>query len=171
MNLLSPARISLLRSFNCINRVTTNKIKLLPLVYCSRSNFNVTQTKFHTSQLNATFNFQIRNFAAQKKLEEEFHPIEETIKVKNETKIKKFIEKIDLSEIPQKQKNISVQTASITQKTKDDEIKAIEEIVQPPLGLFARFKKMYKEYWYILLPVHVVTSAVWLGGFYYLAET
>lgn len=37
------------------------------------------------------------------------------------------------------------------------------------LGLFARFKKMYKEYWYVLLPVHVVTSAGWLGGFYYLS--
>lgn len=37
------------------------------------------------------------------------------------------------------------------------------------LGLFARFKKMYKEYWYVLLPVHVVTSACWLGGFYYVS--
>lgn len=39
------------------------------------------------------------------------------------------------------------------------------------LGLFARFKKMYKEYWYVLLPVHVVTSAGWLGGFYYLSKS
>lgn len=38
------------------------------------------------------------------------------------------------------------------------------------LGLFARFKKMYKEYWYVLLPVHVVTSGFWLGGFYYLSK-
>lgn len=38
------------------------------------------------------------------------------------------------------------------------------------LGLFARFKKMYKEYWYVLLPVHVVTSAGWLTGFYYLSK-
>lgn len=35
------------------------------------------------------------------------------------------------------------------------------------LGLIARFKKMYKEYWYILVPVHLVTSAVWFGSFYY----
>lgn len=26
---------------------------------------------------------------------------------------------------------------------------------------------MYKEYWYVLLPVHVATSAVWVGIFYY----
>ena len=25
---------------------------------------------------------------------------------------------------------------------------------------------MFKDYWYVLLPVHVATSAVWLGGFY-----
>jgi len=37
------------------------------------------------------------------------------------------------------------------------------------LSLYQRFKLMYKEYWYVLLPVHVATSSVWLGGFYYLA--
>lgn len=35
------------------------------------------------------------------------------------------------------------------------------------LGLFARFKKMGKDYWYVLIPVHVATSCVWLGSFYY----
>lgn len=38
------------------------------------------------------------------------------------------------------------------------------------LGLFARFKKMYKEYWYVLVPVHIATSAVWLGSFYYASK-
>ncbi|XP_035904383.1 uncharacterized protein C18orf19 homolog A [Anopheles stephensi] len=48
-----------------------------------------------------------------------------------------------------------------------------QEIDAPPppapekLGLFARFKKMYKEYWYVLVPVHCVTSVMWFGGFYY----
>lgn len=37
------------------------------------------------------------------------------------------------------------------------------------LTLTARFKKMYKDYWYVLLPVHVVTSTFWIGGFYYLS--
>lgn len=35
------------------------------------------------------------------------------------------------------------------------------------LGLFARFKKMAKDYWYVLIPVHVATSCCWLGAFYY----
>ena len=25
---------------------------------------------------------------------------------------------------------------------------------------------MFRDYWYVLLPVHVATSVVWLGGFY-----
>lgn len=36
--------------------------------------------------------------------------------------------------------------------------------------LTAKFKKMYKEYWYVLLPVHVATSTLWIGGFYYLSS-
>ncbi|CAH0556939.1 unnamed protein product [Brassicogethes aeneus] len=39
------------------------------------------------------------------------------------------------------------------------------------LSLFKRFKKMYKDYWYVLIPVHLVTSAAWFGGFYYLAKS
>lgn len=42
-----------------------------------------------------------------------------------------------------------------------------EEAVPEKLGLFARFKKMYKEYWYVLVPVHCLTSVMWFGGFYY----
>lgn len=42
---------------------------------------------------------------------------------------------------------------------------AIEEYKK--LGLIARFKKMTKEYWYVLIPVHCFTSCFWFGGFYY----
>lgn len=38
------------------------------------------------------------------------------------------------------------------------------------LGLFARFKLMSKQYWYVLLPVHLVTSSFWFGGLYYLSS-
>ena len=40
---------------------------------------------------------------------------------------------------------------------------------QPPEanpGIVKKFKQMFKDYWYVLLPVHVATSVVWLGGFY-----
>ncbi|CAG0882109.1 unnamed protein product [Cyprideis torosa] len=36
--------------------------------------------------------------------------------------------------------------------------------------LWIRFKEMYRDYWYILVPVHAVTTAMWLGGFYVLAK-
>jgi len=37
-------------------------------------------------------------------------------------------------------------------------------------SIFARFKAMYKDYWYVLLPVHVVTSLGWISGFYYFVK-
>ncbi|XP_053698193.1 uncharacterized protein C18orf19 homolog A [Sabethes cyaneus] len=54
-----------------------------------------------------------------------------------------------------------------------DKGKPADELVEEPekLGLFARFKKMYKEYWYVLVPVHCVTSAFWFGGFYYASKS
>lgn len=37
------------------------------------------------------------------------------------------------------------------------------------LSLTGKFKKMYKEYWYVLLPVHIFTSTFWFAGFYYMS--
>lgn len=48
------------------------------------------------------------------------------------------------------------------------DLTALEE--NKKLGLFARFKKMAKDYWYVLIPVHVATSCVWLGAFYYTSQ-
>uniref|UniRef100_A0A1B6DDW0 DUF1279 domain-containing protein n=1 Tax=Clastoptera arizonana TaxID=38151 RepID=A0A1B6DDW0_9HEMI len=39
------------------------------------------------------------------------------------------------------------------------------------LTLYQRLKAMYKDYWYVLLPVHLITSACWYGGFYYMAKS
>ncbi|KAJ8920743.1 hypothetical protein NQ315_004882, partial [Exocentrus adspersus] len=30
---------------------------------------------------------------------------------------------------------------------------------------------MYRDYWYVLVPVHLVTSAMWFGGFYFMAKS
>lgn len=38
-------------------------------------------------------------------------------------------------------------------------------------NIFQRFKNMAKKYWYIVLPVHLVTSTVWFGSFYFLASS
>lgn len=37
-------------------------------------------------------------------------------------------------------------------------------------SIFQRFKNMAKKYWYIVLPVHLVTSTVWFGSFYFIAS-
>lgn len=46
-----------------------------------------------------------------------------------------------------------------------------ESTREPKLSLFQRFKQMYRDYWYVLVPVHLVTSAAWFGSFYYLASS
>jgi len=38
-------------------------------------------------------------------------------------------------------------------------------------SIFQRFKNVAKKYWYILLPVHLVTSTVWFGSFYFVASS
>lgn len=58
---------------------------------------------------------------------------------------------------------------SSTQPASDDAPKPESDEPEEKLSLTAKFKKMYKEYWYVLLPVHIVTSCVWMGGFYYLS--
>ncbi|XP_036395788.1 uncharacterized protein C18orf19 homolog B [Megalops cyprinoides] len=37
------------------------------------------------------------------------------------------------------------------------------------IGLFQRFKKTFKQYGKVMIPVHLVTSSVWFGTFYYSA--
>lgn len=41
---------------------------------------------------------------------------------------------------------------------------------EKPPNIFQRFKNMAKKYWYIVLPVHLVTSTVWFGSFYLIAS-
>ncbi|XP_015213234.1 uncharacterized protein C18orf19 homolog A [Lepisosteus oculatus] len=36
-------------------------------------------------------------------------------------------------------------------------------------GLYQRFKKTFKQYGKVMIPVHLVTSTVWFGSFYYAA--
>lgn len=45
-----------------------------------------------------------------------------------------------------------------------------EKPEEPKPTLYQRFKAMYRDYWYVLLPVHVITSACWFGGFYYMVS-
>lgn len=53
---------------------------------------------------------------------------------------------------------------------KDHENAASTKVKASVKSLYGRFKDMAKKYWYVLVPVHLVTSAVWFGGLYYLAS-
>jgi hypothetical protein len=46
-----------------------------------------------------------------------------------------------------------------------------KESVSEKPGIVKKFKKMFKEYWYVFVPVHVATSSVWLGTFYLMLKS
>ncbi|XP_042879219.1 protein FAM210A-like isoform X2 [Penaeus japonicus] len=50
-------------------------------------------------------------------------------------------------------------------------VKTGEEKKEEKLSLVQKFKLMYKQYWYVLIPVHVVTSIVWYGSFFIAAKS
>lgn len=41
----------------------------------------------------------------------------------------------------------------------------------PKPGIIAQFKDLYKRYWYVMVPVHVVTSTGWMVAFFYLSKS
>ena len=50
-------------------------------------------------------------------------------------------------------------------KAKEDEGSANAPTAKP--SVFQQLKQMSKDYWYVLIPVHLITSAGWFGGFYF----
>ena len=39
------------------------------------------------------------------------------------------------------------------------------------MSLGQRFKKMWRDYWYVMLPVHLVTSIGWFSLFFFLIKS
>lgn len=73
--------------------------------------------------------------------------------------------KIAANKVEQQSKNDVEETATEkSAETIDADVQNEEK-----LSLTAKFKKMYKEYWYVLLPVHIFTSTFWFAGFYYMS--
>lgn len=64
-------------------------------------------------------------------------------------------------------KNIKADSDVVKEKDSKEILSQQPAEKEEKLGLIARFKKMTKEYWYVLIPVHVFTSCFWFGGFYY----
>ncbi|XP_041981843.1 uncharacterized protein C18orf19 homolog A [Aricia agestis] len=57
-------------------------------------------------------------------------------------------------------------TRPFSAQTNSNNEKPSDEPTKKP-GLVQKFKQMYKDYWYVVLPVHMTTSAIWFGSFYY----
>jgi len=55
----------------------------------------------------------------------------------------------------------SFNTATVSQSDVKNEISKDEKP-----SLWVRFKTLAKDYWYVFLPVHFITSCAWFGGFY-----
>lgn len=81
----------------------------------------------------------------------------------DDKKPKKGTVKSSVGDKVENQSKVEIETEHAANKTED--VPQIEE----KLSLTAKFKRMYKEYWYVLLPVHVFTSCFWFTGFYYLS--
>jgi len=39
------------------------------------------------------------------------------------------------------------------------------------VSIVKKFKQMFKDYWYVLVPVHCFTSVFWFGGFYFMCKS
>lgn len=67
------------------------------------------------------------------------------------------------------------QSSSTTQKQEDQKGEAgldapeVDPLQDKSGGLVQRFKKTFKQYGKVLIPVHLVTSSIWFGTFYYAA--
>lgn len=90
---------------------------------------------------------------------------EKNVKKNNETTTTTQTNQSPTSSEQSEQDNQSEKTL----QTEENESKDSTE--DKPLSIFQRFKKAYKEHGKILVCVHLATSAVWFGSFYYAAKT
>ena len=70
-----------------------------------------------------------------------------------------------------KSKDSTTKSGTSTESQNEDKTD-LADADQPPKspGILQRFKLAYKEYGKVLIGVHVATSVVWFGSFFYLAK-
>jgi len=59
-------------------------------------------------------------------------------------------------------------TETATSSTTEDSLE-LDPLQDNSIGLYQRFKRMFKQYGKVMIPVHLLTSSVWLGTYYYAA--
>ncbi|KAJ3597525.1 hypothetical protein NHX12_001048 [Muraenolepis orangiensis] len=60
-------------------------------------------------------------------------------------------------------------SAAVAPTAAEEEGPDVDPLQDKSIGLIQRFKKMFKQYGKVMIPVHLVTSSVWFGTFYYAA--
>lgn len=51
----------------------------------------------------------------------------------------------------------------------EPDVAELDPLQDKSIGLVQRFKKTFKQYGKVMIPLHLVTSSVWFGTFYYAA--
>ncbi|KAM6909883.1 protein FAM210A-like [Xenentodon cancila] len=71
---------------------------------------------------------------------------------------------------PQEEPQSNSTPASDVQKREVEAVSAeVDPLQDKSISLFQRFKRTFKQYGKVMIPVHLVTSSVWFGTFYYAA--
>ncbi len=55
------------------------------------------------------------------------------------------------------------------EEEEEEDVSALQRMEGETLGHY--FKRLTKDYWYVLVPVHLVTSTVWIGTFYLMVKS
>ncbi|XP_039974704.1 uncharacterized protein C18orf19 homolog B isoform X1 [Xiphias gladius] len=67
------------------------------------------------------------------------------------------------------QSNSTPQRQEVQKEEAVPDAAEVDPLQDKSIGLFQRFKKTFKQYGKVMIPVHLVTSSVWFGTFYYAA--
>ncbi|XP_034385115.1 uncharacterized protein C18orf19 homolog A-like [Cyclopterus lumpus] len=67
------------------------------------------------------------------------------------------------------QSSSTPQTQDVQKEDAGPDAVEVDPLQDKSIGLVQRFKRTFKQYGKVMIPVHLVTSSVWLGTFYYAA--
>lgn len=67
------------------------------------------------------------------------------------------------------QSSSTSQTQEVKKEEAGSDVAEVDPLQDKSIGLVQRFKRTFKQYGKVMIPVHLVTSSVWFGTFYYAA--
>ncbi|XP_017268595.1 uncharacterized protein C18orf19 homolog B isoform X2 [Kryptolebias marmoratus] len=67
------------------------------------------------------------------------------------------------------QSSSSAPPQDVTRRESEPDSVEVDPLQDKSISLYHRFKKTFKQYGKVMIPVHLVTSSIWFGTFYYAA--